>query len=297
MSGAPSSLDTRDYEMSVRISEILKFWRIASDDITPISTKGNWHWRVRRGGDGFVVRRYRRQQSDASIRYELAILDRLRIKGWPVAAALDDVVFHSGFTFALFPLLFGHPHERETARQARQRGRLLGKLHRELNSMTDAGQRPGWTTAVEISNPVKSALTGTIARYRESVTNRLRAAGATSFPVTIVHGDFIAQNLFFQNETLSGILDFDSVHLDLRAADVACARRSRNDDVVHGYLEVVPLFPAELECLDDLWRASVLRYALQLHNHAATLRTGRPNSNGALNSLRRPCRSRAVTDR
>src|SRR5262249_27381721 len=68
------------------------------------------------------------------------------------------------------------------------------------------------------------------------------------------------------NETLSGILDFDSVHLDLRAADVACARRSGNDDVVRGFLELVPLTAAELGCLDDLWRAAVLRYALHIHN-------------------------------
>jgi len=184
----------------------------------------------------------------------------------PVAAAIDDVVSHSGFTFALFPLLPGSMYQQETAQQARQRGRLLGELRQELNAMGDIGQRPGWTTAVDISNPVNNDLTCTIARYRDSVTNRFRATGASSFPVMIVHGDFIAQNLLFQNETLSGILDFDSMHLDLRAADVACARRSRNDDVVRGYLEVIPLTPAELECLDDLWRAAVLRYALQIHN-------------------------------
>lgn len=254
--------------MSHTISEILKFWNIASDDITPISTRGNWHWRVRRGGDAFVVRRYRRGQSDASIGYELAILDRLCGHGWPVAAALDSVVCHSGFTFALFPFLPGRPHEGETVQQARQRGRLLGELRHELNGMTDVGQRPGWTTAVEISNPGNSDLPGTIARYRESVTSRLLTAGAASFPVTVVHGDFIAQNLLFEDETVSGILDFDSVHRDVRAADVACARRSKNDDVVLGYLEVASLTAAELDCLDDLWRAAVLRYALQIHGDA-----------------------------
>lgn len=60
------------------------------------------------------------------------------------------------------------------------------------------------------------------------------------------------------------MLDFDSVHLDLRAADVACARRGKGDEVVRGYLETASLDDVELRCLDDLWRASVLRYALQL---------------------------------
>jgi len=173
--------------MSQTISDILKLWNIASDEITPISTKGNWHWKVRRGQENFIVRRYRRGQSDSSIRYELAVLDRLRGHGWPVAAALDHVVCHSGFTFALFPLLHGRPHEQETPQRARQRGRLLGELHQELNGIRDVGQRPGWATAVEISDPVNIDVTGKFARYRESVANRLRVAGASSFPVTVAH--------------------------------------------------------------------------------------------------------------
>jgi Ser/Thr protein kinase RdoA (MazF antagonist) len=84
--------------------------------------------------------------------------------------------------------------------------------------------------------------------------------------MTVIHGDFIAQNLLFHTEDLSGVLDFDSVHLDLRATDVACARRSRHDDVVRGYLEIARLTDAELGCLDNLWRATVLRYALQIIN-------------------------------
>jgi Ser/Thr protein kinase RdoA (MazF antagonist) len=40
--------------------------------------------------------------------------------------------------------------------------------------------------------------------------------------------------------------------------------------VVRGYQEVIPLSDEELGCLDDLWRASVLRYALRLLDYATT---------------------------
>jgi aminoglycoside phosphotransferase (APT) family kinase protein len=62
-----------------------------------------------------------------------------------------------------------------------------------------------------------------------------------AFPFTIAHGDLIASNLLFEDSLLTAVLDFDSVHLYLRAADVACARRRADDDVVHGYLEVSEL--------------------------------------------------------
>jgi Ser/Thr protein kinase RdoA (MazF antagonist) len=261
------------------IPRVLRSWNIAPDDVAPISTRGNCHWRVRRGREDFVLRMYRRGQSEPSIRYELGILERLRSRGWPVAAAVDDMVLHSGFVFALFPLLPGCPYQGETAGQKRDRGRILAELHRELSAITNVGQRSGWQRGDEVVQGIEArgvrgnAMHRTIAIHLERVRNRLLAAGASSFPVTVIHGDFIAQNLLFQGEALSGVLDFDSVHVDLRAADVASARRSSQDDVVRGYLEVAPLTDAELGCLDDLWRANVLRYALQILGGAVAAET------------------------
>jgi Ser/Thr protein kinase RdoA (MazF antagonist) len=110
-----------------------------------------------------------------------------------------------------------------------------------------------------MAQPDDSDSARTIGLHRELVDSRLRAAGTSSLATIVVHGDFIAQSLLFQNERLSGILDFDSVQRDLRAADVACARRSGNDKVVRGYLDVAPLTEAELEIIDNLWRAAVPR--------------------------------------
>src|SRR5436305_8321928 len=100
--------------VSELIPSVLSSWAIVPDDVSPISTNGNYHWRVRRGRDLFVLRMYRRGQSDSSIQYELDILNRLWSRGWPVAAAVGDTVLHSGFVFALFPLLPGSPQEAAT---------------------------------------------------------------------------------------------------------------------------------------------------------------------------------------
>jgi Ser/Thr protein kinase RdoA (MazF antagonist) len=114
-------------------------------------------------------------------------------------------------------------------------------LHLELSAMADVRQRPAWQSANEVARSIEahrlrpSAIASMIVLHLERVRERLNAAGASSFPVTIVHGDFISQNLLFQDDKVSGVLDFDSVHLDLRAADVACARRSTHDEVVRSY--------------------------------------------------------------
>src|SRR5262245_43918977 len=190
---------------------------------------------------------YRRGQSDSSIRYELEILNRLRRQGWPVAAALDETVLESGSVFALFPLLPGRPHQDESPEQMRRRGCILAQLHRELTTVVGIGQRTGWQRVDEVARTTEREILHTsdmgrkISCHLDRVRSHLGAVYASSFPVTVIHGDFIAQNLLFQGEKLSGVLDFDSAHLDLRAADVACARRSSHNDVVRGYLEVSPL--------------------------------------------------------
>jgi len=158
-------------------------------------------------------------------------------------------------------------------------------LHCELGALTCLGQRSGWRRVDEVVlegerrcpqglertlNISRLDLFRSVVRHLEGVRDRLCAADASHLPVTVVHGDLIAQNLLFRDGMLSGVIDFDSAHLDLRAADVACARRSRDDDVVRGYQEVIPLSDEELGCLDDLWRASVLRYALRLLDYATT---------------------------
>jgi Ser/Thr protein kinase RdoA (MazF antagonist) len=273
------------------IPTVLRSWDIVPDDISLISTNGNYHWKVRRGRDGFVLRMYRHGQSDTSIRYELDILKRVHRRRWPVAAAVGDTVLNSGFVFALFPLLPGSPREEETAEQRRYRGRILSDLHRDLNAVTNVGQRTGWRRADEIGPGVavrglrERDIHRTIAVHLERVSEALHAAGASSFPVTVIHGDFIAQNLLFQADELSGVLDFDSVHLDLRATDVACARRSRHDDVVRGYLEIAPLTDAELGALDNLWRATVLRYGLQIIGRDVAAETDESELQWCVNQL------------
>ena len=261
------------------VQKVLGMWNIAPDHVSLIKAKGNTHWRVQRGREDFILRMYRRGQTGSSIRYELDILRRLHDRGWPVAADVDGVVWREGSAFVLFPLLPGHPHLPENDQRRRQRGRILAELHCELSALTGLGQRSGWRRGDEAVleserlcdqgrertlNLSRLDLFHSVVRHLEGVRDRLCAAGVSHLPVTVVHGDLIAQNLLFLDGTLSGVLDFDSAHLDLRAVDVACARRSRGDEVARGYQEVDPLSDEELGCLDDLWRASVLRYALHL---------------------------------
>ncbi len=57
----------------------------------------------------------------------------------------------------------------------------------------------------------------------------------------VLHSDFAPWNLLFDDGRLSGILDFESTHLNYRVSDFALSWRGHQDEVVEGYEEVRPL--------------------------------------------------------
>src|SRR6266508_1931256 len=95
------------------IGKVLKTWNVAPDRVSLINARENTHWKVQRGRETFVLRMYGRRQTVLSIQYELDILRRLRVQGWPVATAIDGVAQIEGSAFVLLPMLPGRPHPRE----------------------------------------------------------------------------------------------------------------------------------------------------------------------------------------
>src|SRR5207253_4137941 len=65
----------------------------------------------------------------------------------------------------------------------------------------------------------------------------------------VLHGDFARWNLLFQDEQLSGILDFEARHRNYRVADFALSWRGDQDEVLAGYTEVSPLSELDWQLL------------------------------------------------
>lgn len=93
----------------------------------------------------------------------------------------------------------------------------------------------------------------------EALEARDLPARLAGLPLRLVHGDFSTWNIKLAGGRLIGLFDFDGAHVDIRAADVAFARRGYHDAVVDGYRRVAPLSDAELDALDGLWLGGILR--------------------------------------
>ncbi|MGQ0431497.1 MAG: phosphotransferase enzyme family protein [Microthrixaceae bacterium] len=224
---------------------------VASERELPGASE-NQHWLVRRGDSPAVLRRVA-HASTRGLSYELTVLRELDRRGWPIPVPLTEPVDVDGHTWVLYSWLPGTSPTQEDCHAQRERGRLLARLHGDLAEIVDLGQRDGWQMAHEVvADPSLDELLPKFERIYPTEGHLLRWHARRSrellaeLPVaeaarTVVHGDLAPWNLLFEGDALSGIVDFDIVHLDLTVAEFACSWRGKYDEVIHGYNEVRPL--------------------------------------------------------
>ncbi len=227
-----------------------------------LSRRVNVHWRAASRRGAAVLRRYGADVAERDIDYELRFGDQLAAAGWPVPPLLEPPIRWYGRWWALFGLLPGL--QRNGPSEDRRRGRLLAEFHattRTFPVARRAGQPP--VRDIVFDPRLGDALRfverrfprqGRILLWHREAAARRFAAVAGPAPTTTIHGDFNSRNLLFVGERLSGILDFEATHPDLRVAEFALAWRARRDEVVLGYDEVAKLTETEWQLLTPcLW--------------------------------------------
>ncbi|MBO0682853.1 MAG: phosphotransferase [Candidatus Dormibacteraeota bacterium] len=257
-------------------SEVLESFRVSSPE--DLGGRVNHHWAVWRGPRKLILRRVGAHASE-SLGYEFRVLEALHARGWPVARAVEEPSEESGATWCLLEHLDGQPAaDHGSEPEQRERGRLLAALHHDLDGLTDLGQRSGW---VEVGEVVKDAsLYDELRAFeslfpREARILRWHAERARDLygeigqwdaaPRLVIHGDFAPWNLLYRDGRLSGILDFETSHLDLAVADFALSWRGRYDGVIAGYEEVRPLSDLEWALLvPTFWAWLMLGLAAEL---------------------------------
>lgn len=276
------------------LRDVLARYGVVASTIEAIPTgRMNRHWRVMAtDGAAYALRRYAPERSAAAISFEHEAITHAAARGWPVAtpvAAGDGAttVSQDGRQYALFPYLGGRPGELYSAAHLRIKGRLLARLHRDLASWPGTEQRDGWGRIWEYDalSPIGGHtsfneallafgeehrdMAAAIRRYRYRSLRELARLGYGELPDTLVHFDFHNDNLLFEGGALSALLDFDSVHLDARVADIACSiandcpeppadiatRPEAAAAFVAGYCEHTRLDEQELRLIVPLLRA------------------------------------------
>jgi Ser/Thr protein kinase RdoA (MazF antagonist) len=255
------------------LASLVRDFGVEPDAIRLIQRRFNTHWMVRSGSRRYVLRRFGTWlEPEAGPAWELALVTRLAAAGLPVAAPIAPPISVGGAIYVLMPYLSGRVLGRNAVGDAayRELGRRLADYHAVVAGLPVPPQRPGWTSNVDGALPLaggaerRAELLHALARVDAGMARAFAAAAEAleardlpsvfaDAPRLVVHGDFSPWNVRLRDQTLTGLIDFELAHVDVRAADLAFARRGYHDAVVEGYRERADLSAAELAALDGLW--------------------------------------------
>jgi Ser/Thr protein kinase RdoA (MazF antagonist) len=106
------------------------------------------------------------------------------------------------------------------------------------------------------------SLAGEVEREMDAALAEITRFGWEGLPRSVIHGDFNGGNLLFRNQKLTGVLDFDFAHPDLRVVDIAIAVNFTLalPTVVAGYNSVAKLCEEETRLIRPILRAFHLHH-------------------------------------
>ncbi len=267
--------------MSRRLADIVRTFDVEPDAIRLASRRNNTHWRVRAGDRFYALRRFGvwGRTTPGDVAWEVAAVQALAAIGAPVPRPIAAPREIDGQVWLLMPWLPGRTMRGQgsppTSAEYRRLGVLLAEFHATTADLAAPAQRPGFGLSAEGASPEpggasrRDQLLAALGTVEPAMARRFRDAAETlaardlprrlaDCPQRIVHGDFSTWNLRVAGGRLVGVLDFELAHVDIRAADLAYARRGYHDAVVDGYLSHTSLSDAEIDALDGLWLGGFL---------------------------------------
>lgn len=230
-----------------------------------------------------ILTLYERRVDPADLPFFVGVMEHLAARGVPCPTPLADrrgrvLREVAGRPAACVTFLDGRSVRRATAAQCRALGAALAELHlagrdypgARPNDLALAGWRRLFDRIGERAEEVAPGLAAELAGELES----LEAIWPEALPRGVIHADLFPDNVFFENDGVSGLIDFYFACTDALAYDLAiclnawCFERDGAFNTTHaramtaGYRRVRPLADAEVQALPVLCRGAAFRFLL-----------------------------------
>lgn len=155
-------------------------------------------------------------------------------------------------------------------------GRMLAQLHLAGESFAERRKNP---TGIDwLSEKISETLEGTRKKYGDGAAKLLKdelefqhSCSWESLPQGVIHGDLFVDNILFEGNSASGMIDFYYAHdaayamdiaitLNAQAVQLGDSDRDRTEAFLNGYESLRPLNEDERLALPLLLRLAALRF-------------------------------------
>ncbi len=254
----------------------------------------NSNYLLQTEGSSFILTLYEKRVAPEDLPFFLGLMDHLADRGFPCPTpvhGLDGEALRTlcGRPAALTSFLQGMWPRRITPDHCHAVGDVAARLHLAAEgfglSRRNALNRSGWRSLFEATKSRADEIMAGLDVTLQTELAWLEDAWPSRLPNGIIHADLFPDNVFFLNDSLSGVIDFYfacsgsfayelSICLNAwcfepdNSFNVAKARR-----LIEGYSAVRPLCAAEIAALPVLARGSAMRFLMtrmyDLLNHPA----------------------------
>lgn len=253
------SIDEQLVDIQQLATESLSHWHFTNGTLSLIKHRENSVFELNCDQGRFALRVHRASyHSDSALRGELAWIDSLnqsniavpvpiksihgnffetcQIDAIPVAHQVDVISWVEGTPFgAVEDILAGNTDEATLAKAYEQAGELAAKIHNHAQSFvmpSDAtrqawdndgllGADPIWGRGWE-NELLTTESKGIIIKARDKAIVQLNAFGKGSDRYSLIHADFLPENLFINGEGIE-IIDFDDSGYGWHMFEIATA--------------------------------------------------------------------------
>ncbi|OAA30202.1 serine kinase [Kosmotoga arenicorallina S304] len=181
---------------------------------------------------GRYILRYYECRSEASVKFEVNLLNYLRKRDYPCPAVYKDkhgryVNPHNGKPYVLFEFIQGTHIENPSVEQQKQLIKLVAKLHKLTRNYRPSYRTARWNYGVNLCKELayqKAKEINTINSWKklkwlEDELEKLQLP--KSLPKGICHCDFHFSNILFEDGEIQAILDFDDANYTYLLLDLA----------------------------------------------------------------------------
>lgn len=247
----------------------------------------NFHVRTEAGRHILTI--YEKRVDPADLPFFLGLMEHLAGRGVPCPLPLHDRTGGNlgelkGKPAALVSFLDGRSPARVTVGRCAAVGATLAALHlagrgfasgRRVNALGPAGWRRLFETCRDRAGEVEPGLGSLIAAELDV----LAEAWPADLPAGVIHADLFPDNVLFEGERVTGVIDFYFACDDLLAYDLAVCLNAwcfeadlafnitKGRALIEGYRRHRGLEPAEVAALPVLARGAALRFMMtRLHD-------------------------------
>ncbi|MFO1037061.1 MAG: homoserine kinase [Geminicoccaceae bacterium] len=231
----------------------------------------------------FILTIYEKRVDPADLPFFLGLMRHLAGKGVPCplpVAGRDGEVLRQlkGKPAALVSFLDGVWPRRWNAERCHALGKALAELHLAGADFTirrpNALSLEGWARLRDGCRGKADRVEAGLDAEIESELAAMNASWPKDLPAGVIHADLFPDNVFFEGDRVTGVIDFYFACNDLLAYDLAICLNAwcfevdgsfnitKGRALLDGYQGLRRLEPAELKALPLLARGSALRFML-----------------------------------